>query len=151
MVRHAVLSASCWAVRLRIQQIGQRSRARINDGRIVMLDTFDQSIKVADIRKLFTKEQIALGALDQNGRKIIHIMIVQKMWIVFDIDPDKSVLRPLLAQACEFRLIGRTRVAPGRAIAGNDQARVLFKLLAQCSCVLGIKYSHRDKIGRVCL
>lgn len=111
----------------------------INGFGIGLLDAVDQTIKMADIRQLLAKEQISSVALDQNGREIVDIVIVQQVGVVFNINPDKRVLRPCRTQFAEFGLIIAARITPGGTIAGYKQAVVLFKLMLQCRFVSGIK------------
>lgn len=130
----------------------QRTWPVCDPGRVGWHHVFDKAIKVANVGKLLTEKQIALRVLDQNRWKVFDVVVIQQMGVIFDIDPDESMLRPLCAQLGKFRLVITAGIAPGGAIAGDKQTCGVLEPVMQCRQVAGIKYSHKgNKNRRVCL
>lgn len=73
-------------------------------------------------------EHDIVTALDQQGREILDIEVADQVGAVFDIYPDKQLVRMLGRQLVKAGPVIGTDVAPGRAQAGHDPDVVLHAL-----------------------
>jgi len=80
-----------------------------------------------------SEKAIAAFVLNENGRKVFYVLIIEQLWIFFDIDPDKEMVGPVRGQITEIIQVLPACVAPLGAVANNH---VLFLCDAGSKCRL---------------
>jgi hypothetical protein len=69
---------------------------------------------------------------NRDRRKILNIFIAQQFGIIFDVCPDETNVRMLLAQCFEFWSVGFAGIAPGRTKTQDDRKPGPLKGSGKC-------------------
>src|SRR3546814_1956845 len=105
-----------------------------------------QAIQMADLRQHGAEKQISLGVLDQDGRKVFDVFVIEQFRALFNIYPHERMIRPFIGQSIELRTAFSTGIAPCGAIAGDNQPIVFFQAIEKGGLIMQmIDTWHRNK------